>query len=151
MTHEYRLILVKGGEVTAEHLIGPSRYDDEIDDAGYDIRDAQFYLLDDDDNEIVIDTDLEFLEEAEEHIDLNDDQYVRYICWRTSEWVVKSEEPLTADDVIPVYRRFGDVDFIDFTIPKATEFEFDSSWDGKYEEILQEARNPTYTITEDDD
>ena len=35
MTFEYKLTLVKGGELTVEHLIGPSEYDDEIDECDY--------------------------------------------------------------------------------------------------------------------
>ena len=148
--YNYELILVKGGEVTVERLIGPDLYDDEIDECGYDIQHANFYLLDEDNNEMSIDTEFDFDNSKAETEELNDEQYVKYVCWRTSQWDVTSDVPLTAEDVIPVHRRFGDVEFIDFEIPKA-EYEFNSSWDGKYQEILQEARNPTYQFPEDDD
>ena len=149
--YKYSLCLVKGGEVTVERMIGPDLYDDEIDECGYDIQDAGFYLTDDDGNEMEIDTDLLFDGSKAQEEQLNDEQYVKYVCWRTSEWDVESDVPLTAEDVIPVHRLFGDVSFIDFEIPKATSFEFNSSWDGKYQEILQEAANPTYPYPTDDD
>ena len=149
--YEYTLCLVKGGEVTIERLIGPDEYDDEIDECGYDIQEARFYLTDADGNDEEINTNFEFDESKAEVEKLDDEQYVKYVCWRTSEWVVRSDVPLTAEDIVPVHRQYGDVTFIDFDIPKAAEWEFDSSWDGKYQEIMQEARNPTYTRKEDDD
>ena len=148
-THEYNLCLVKGCEVTIEHLIGPSQYDDEIDDSGYDVQDAHFYLTDKDGNEIVIDTDI-CCEEDDEYQteELNDDQYVKAVCWRTTEWTVESDEPLTAMDVELVKRKFGDYPILDFHIPKAIVCDFQCSWDGKWQEIVQEAVNPTY-VAED--
>ena len=142
--YEYTLTLVKGGEVTIEHLIGPDAYDDEIDDSGYDISGARFYLTDANGLEEEIDTEWEDNQECDVE-SLDDEQYVKYVCWRTSDWVVESDVPLTADDVKKVYRKFGDYEFLDFEIPNATSVEFDSSWDGKYCEVVQEARNPTYT------
>ncbi len=142
--YEYTLCLVKGGEVTVEHMIGPDEYDDEIDECGYDIRDARFYLTDSDGNDEEIETEFDFDESKAEVEKLDDQQYVKYVCWRTSEWTVQSDVPLTAKDVVPVHRQYGEVEFIDFDIPKAKSYEFDSSWDGKYMEIMQEAANPTY-------
>ena len=149
--YNYELILVKGGEVTIERMIGPDLYDDEIDDCGYDIEDARLYLIDEDGNEFEIETSIQFDGKNAEAEELNDEQYVKYVCWRTSQWDVASDVPLTGEDVVPVHRIFGDVSFIDFDIPKAESYEFNSSWDGKYQEILQEARNPTYPYPSDDD
>ena len=150
MTFTYNLTLVKGGEVTIEHLIGPSQYDDEIDECGYDVRDAHFYLQGEDGEEMVIETDnYEDLPQIEPVETLNDDQYVKYMCWRTSEWTIKSPTPLTAADVILVRKEFGGESFVDWDIEvEGVESEFDSSWDGKYCEIIVEARNPQY-VAED--
>lgn len=148
MTYDYTLTLVKGGEVTVEHLIGPELYEDEIDESGYDITGARFYLVGPDGEEMEIDT--EFDNDAECEIEtLDNEQYVKYVCWRTSDWTVTSNVPLTAADIIPRYRDFGGYKFLDFEIPKATEVEFDSSWDGKYQDIVVEASNPTFSMPED--
>jgi hypothetical protein len=148
MTYDYTLTLIKGGEVTVEHLIGPELYEDEIDESGYDISGARFYLVGPDGEEMDIDT--EFDDDAEcETETLDNEQYVKYVCWRTSDWTVTSDVPLTAADVIPRYRDFGGYKFLDFEIPKATEVEFDSSWDGKYQDIVVEASNPTFSMPED--
>ena len=148
--YEYDLCLVKGGEVTIERLIGPSQYDDEIDECGYDIQDCYLYLTDADGKEMEVETSMDYDESKIQKISLNDEQYVKYLCWRTTEWKVFSDVPLTADDVLPVHRQYGEFQFIDFEIPKAIELEFMDSWDGKYQEIVQEARNPTFPFPEDE-
>lgn len=143
---EYTLTLVKGGEVNIERMIGPDEYDDEIDETLYDVRDAHFYLTDSDGNEMVIDTDdYDDLPQIEAVEELNDEQYVKYTCWRTTDWSITSPVPLTAEDVILVRKQIGDDVFIDWDIEvEGVESEFESSWDGKYCEVITEARNPTY-------
>lgn len=147
MTFNYTLTLVKGGEVTIEHLIGPSQYDDEIDECGYDVRDAHFYLQGEDGEEMVIDTDVyEDLPQIEAVETLNDNQYVKYVCWRTTDWTITSPTKLTAEDVKLVRKEFGGEVFVDWDIEvEGVESEFDSSWDSKYSEIIVEARNPEFT------
>ena len=152
---EYRLVMVKGGEITVEHLIGPSEYDDEIDESDYDVDCTGLYLTDPEGNE----TELELPEAlddvstipADETVELNDEQYVKYVCWRTTEWVLTSDRRITEEDFTFVPRRYGDVCITSFVLPDDIECEFDSSWDGKYSEILQEARNPKFVVEEEED
>jgi len=146
MAFEYRLILVKGGEVTVERLVGPSRFEDEIDECLYDVRDAQLYLLDSDNNELVISTDdYDDIPLVEAEVTLDKDQYVRYVCWRTSEWAITSPTALTADDVKLVRKDVAGETFVDWDIEvPGVESEFDSSWDGKSNEIIIEARDPEF-------
>ena len=148
---EYTLTLIKGGEVNIEHMIGPDEYDDEIDETIYDVRDAHFYLTDSDGNEMVIDTDdYDDLPQVEAVNTLDDDQYVKYTCWRTSDWTVTSPTPLTADDVTLVRREVDGEVFVDWDIQvEGVQAEFDSSWDGKYCEVIIEARNPKYPRVSD--
>ena len=150
---EYTLTLVKGGEVNIERMIGPDEFDDEIDDTCYDVRDAHFYLTDSDGNEMVIDTDdYDDLPQIEAVEQLNEEQYLKYTCWRTTDWFISSPTPLTADDVKLVRKQYDDLVFVDWDIEvPGVESEFDSSWDGKYQEVLIEASNPTYPRHTDDD
>ena len=152
MTFEYKLTLVKGGELTVEHLIGPSEYDDEIDECDYDVDCAGFYLTDSDGNETeLVVPEVDESTPAEDVTPLDDNQYVKYVCWRTTEWVLRSERPVTAEDFTFVKRQYGDVVITSFTLPEEIECEFECSWDGKYSEILQEARNPEFVIEEEED
>ncbi len=152
MTYTYTLMLIKGGEVTIEHLIGPSQYDDEIDDACYDVRDARFYLIAPDGEELEIDTtDYDDLPVTEAAVTLNKDQYVRYVCWRTTEWTITSPTPLTADDVKLVPKDFAGDIYVDWDIEvPGVEQEFISAWDGKYSEIVVEASDPEFVIEDED-
>ena len=143
-TYTAKLILVKGVEVTIEHLIGPG--EDEIDECQYDVENAGFILsIGNDDYEI--DTDQE-PSESEDPIPLTEEQYVKGICWRTTEWELTSERPITVDDIKLIKRKFGDVEFVSFDVSDDVECEFDTSWDGKWQEIIQEASNPTYSFSD---
>ena len=62
-----------------------------------DVDCAGFYLTDADGNE----TELEVPEvdesvpvDDDERTELDDNQYVKYVCWRTTEWVLTSERPV---------------------------------------------------------
>ena len=148
--------MIKGGEVTVEHLIGPSEYDDEIDESDYDVDCSRMYFVQEPGGEEI---DLEVpgaLDDVttiskDETVELNDEQYVKYVCWRSTEWVLTSDRPITEEDFTFVPRRYGDVCITSFTLPDDIECEFDSSWDGKYCEILQEARNPKFVVEEEED
>ena len=141
-TYNAKLILVKGLEITIEELTAPG--EDEIYECEYDVGEARFVLtVGNDDYEIA--TDVEPTE-SESPVALTEEQYVKGVCWRTTEWELTSERPITVDDIKLVKRQFGDIDFVSFAVSDDVECEFDSSWDGKWEDVMQEASNPTYSM-----
>ena len=141
MSHTAKLILVKGLEITIEELTSPG--EDEIYECEYDVADARFVLsIGNDDYEIP--TDVQPTERLTP-VPLTEEQYVKGICWRTTEWELTSERPITVDDIQLVTRQFGDIKFVSFNVSDDVCCEFDSSWDGKWQDIIQPASNPTYS------
>ena len=137
MAFEYTLIMIKGSEMSIEYLVDDDVDENEYVECGYDATNTHLYLVDKDGNEIEVNTD--WSEEAPTTVTaLNEERgdYVREVCWRTTEWDVKSDTPLTADSVGLVKRCFGETEFMEPTIPSA-EMDFNSSWDGKWEQIVE--------------
>ncbi len=145
MTYTAQLTLIKGSEITIEELISPE--DDEISESEYEVMNARFYItIEEEEHEIDTDSEVTLSEDA---VELTEEQYVKVVGWRTCDWTLTSERAITPNDVQLITRTFGEICFVSFKTSDDVDCEFDSAWDGRYSEVLQEAANPTYSNTDD--
>ncbi len=142
MSYTARLTLIKGAEVTVEGMVAAG--EDEIYECGYDVEGTRFYVtIGEEEYEIDVEGEVE---EEESAVELTEEQYVKVVGWRTCDWTLTAEREITPADVQVITRTFGEVSFVSFKTSDEVECEFDSAWDGRYSEVLQEATNPTFPV-----
>ena len=126
--------------VNCEEVIVEDYAQEDVEDCFYAMFDDQVFLVDDEGNETPLNTDNTEFVDSPVTIEIPEGYYAHMIGWRTSEFIIKLNDPTHI--VTPADFTWSNVivNGDEWEVPSIKEsvgeLEFECSWDGRYDEEI---------------